>query len=510
MFKKNSWIVALVLALAVTALFTGCIDALEPEPEVTYTEVDLGAFNIWGGQAYQKGWAVAGIKFLGLADKPEVAKDLGYKNDDFAAATKLVLEVASGKPGGNLDIIWGGELENGSSAGDWVQTGGIPYTKDGDTLTIDLTAMKDYGKYKAPNIARRKLVLQAGGDGDPTSWVKSAKLLIPDVGYIPVTGLELVGGAGSTNFEVGLDAEVTPSDATNQVVHWSIISFTTSGGTVLSLPASSADSGYAAAKAALLAKVDFTKVTYTWRPEESYTFTDWTVLPPVTVTIAGAGALTSVKYSENEIVATEPGTVKVRATIENGKAETGTAAVADFVKDFDIVITDKALFSITIGSTVTQINNYNLGENGAKGGYFKPRTDGNGFALEMKEGYGNTYGWFKVDFGAAASTFTKVTFKYKSISGDSNYKNPRIKAMATRPPVSYNPGVYISTTGETGDASDGVELVGTFGTDEANIYGGAGTMSTNWDGVKTNSSLYIWILPWSGPCEYEVYDIVFE
>jgi len=184
MFKKNSWIVALLLALTVTALFTGCIDALvEEEGGITYTEVELGDFNVWGGQGYQRGWAVAGMKFLGVGDKAEVTKDLGYNNEDFAKATKLVIEMTDAThPNGNLDLIWGGADENGDSIGlDWVQIGDIARTKDGTTLTIDLTKMKDYAKYRDPTIAKRKIVLQAGAEAAGLPFIVSAKLMIPDV-----------------------------------------------------------------------------------------------------------------------------------------------------------------------------------------------------------------------------------------------------------------------------------------------------------------------------------------
>jgi len=180
MFKKNSWIVALLLALTLTAFFTGCIDALVVE-EASYDEVELGDFNIWGGQPYQRGWAVGGMKFLGVADKAEVAKDLGYKNEDFAKATKLVIEMEdSSHPSGNLDIIWGAADADGNSVGfDWKQTGSIKSSKDGNILTIDLTAMGQYKEYKTGDFAMRKLVLQAGGEKAGLPFVKKAKLLIP-------------------------------------------------------------------------------------------------------------------------------------------------------------------------------------------------------------------------------------------------------------------------------------------------------------------------------------------
>jgi len=182
MFKKNSWIVALLLALTLTALFTGCIDAVSEEGGADYTEVELGDFNIWGGQTYQRGWAVAGMKFKGVADKAEVAADKGYKNEDFAKATKLVIEMEDAThPNGNLDIIWGAADADGNSVGkDWEQTGGIKSTKAGNILTVDLTAMKGYADFKTGKYEMRKLVLQAGAEKAGLPFVKKATLLIPN------------------------------------------------------------------------------------------------------------------------------------------------------------------------------------------------------------------------------------------------------------------------------------------------------------------------------------------
>jgi len=185
MFKKNSWIVALILALAVTALFTGCIDALEPSTEVTYTEVELGEMNSWGGQPYQRGWSVAGLVFdAGGVDL--VAADKGYKNEDFAKATKLVIEVTDGHPNGNLGVMWSGELEDGTPyPSGWEGKDPIASTKEGNVVTIDLTDLKNYDKYVESKIARRRLIIQTGGDANPATWVTKAKLLIPDIPLPP-------------------------------------------------------------------------------------------------------------------------------------------------------------------------------------------------------------------------------------------------------------------------------------------------------------------------------------
>jgi len=198
MFKKNSWIVALLLALTLTALFTGCIEAIEEDESITYTEVELGDYNVWGGQTYQRGWAVGGMKFLGVGDKPEVTKDLGYKNEDFQKATRLVIEMEDDThPNGNLDLVWGAADENGNSVGyDWKQTGNIKSKKDGNILTIDLTAMTEYATYRGGNFAMRKLVFNAGAEKEGLPFVKKAWLLIPDKEDPLPPDLTIIPGSG--------------------------------------------------------------------------------------------------------------------------------------------------------------------------------------------------------------------------------------------------------------------------------------------------------------------------
>jgi len=227
MFKKNSWIVALILALAVTALFTGCIDALEPSTEPTYTEVELGEMNAWGGQPYQRGWSVAGLVF-DAGGVNLVAADKGYKNEDFAKATKLVIEVTEGHPNGNLDMSWSGELEDGTPyPSGWELKGGIAHTKSGNTVTIDLTDLRNYDKYVESKIARRRLIIQTGGDANPATWVTKAKLLIPDIPQVVPPNPMAIPGNGKYDFE-----QITVSDPDNILVdlNKSVIGILTPGG----------------------------------------------------------------------------------------------------------------------------------------------------------------------------------------------------------------------------------------------------------------------------------------
>jgi len=244
MFRKNSWIVALLLALSLSVFLIGCVDPIvvEEDNDVTYTEVELGGFNAWAGQAYQRGWAIAGMKFLGVGDKPEVAKDFGYKIEDFQGATKLVLTMEDDSyPKGGLDIIWGGQAADGTeSGGGWNQQtvvagSGTPdplyCKKDGNVLTIDLTrALKNYATYKSPNTTAVKIILQSNTTGGPEALVaKGAKLLIPDLPFIPVKDVTLPSVTGYENVPFVLNPTVESSSdefpSTNAAVIWSIVSW---------------------------------------------------------------------------------------------------------------------------------------------------------------------------------------------------------------------------------------------------------------------------------------------
>jgi hypothetical protein len=537
MFKKNSWIVALVLALAVTALFTGCIEALEPEVEVTYTEVKLGDFNAWGGQAYQKGWAVAGIKFDGAGDKQESAADLGYKNDDFAAATRLVIEMPDDSyPKGNIDLIWGAEKAGGVEVTRWRQTGNITRTKEGNILTINLTKMAGYAEYKDPSITKRKLVIQAGGD-DMSKLVKSAKLLIPDsVPYVAVTDVTLASASFLWTNNFTLAPTVTPDDATNQLVYWSIKSWTPpSGSGTLSLPALDTSdpasvTAYNAAKAALLAKVDFTKKTVVIRPAQpevlqpDYEYWDYSVLPPVKVTVDGDGEILipevdgqSVEVPSSDTiyaVSGEAGTVVLVATILNGKAETGTAAVANFTKEFTVTIADPFSFAYKLGTTNMSTIYWGGAANApatstvtvASNGATKYTVDFTG------NSYGNAYHYVRYDLGSGKTIgdYTGMTLTYKSVSGDGNFKDVRVKAMATAPTGGYNPGIEVARFA-TGDAigATGAACTVTFGNNGANVDAAFQGNVTTAEGY--GRYIYLWFLPWSNAerTVIEISDVVF-
>jgi len=258
--KKNSWIIALLVALSITAfLFTGCVSPLKVEEDTeTYEEYPLDkGYNAWAGQVYQKGWAIGGIKFQGKGDAIVIAKDLGYDIEMFQKATKLKIEMPDASyPRSGVDIIWGGEDESGDSTkggGMWNQqpiaggSGDIDTTfakKDGNVLIIDLTkALKNYSAYT--KAAKLKIVMQVNAPsyGDVEGLVQKAYLMIPNTPppFVSVTKLELAETSKSmlwTN-ELELVAKITGEngkDATNQQITWAIKKWEPDGGTGIGLP----------------------------------------------------------------------------------------------------------------------------------------------------------------------------------------------------------------------------------------------------------------------------------
>jgi len=536
MLKKSSWIVALLLALTVTALFTGCIDALEPEEEMTYTEVALPDFNAWGGQGYQRGWAVAGFKFLGVGDKAEVAADNGYKNDDFGNATKLKIEMADDThPSGNLDIIYGIEYADGTGEG-WVQTGGIPFKKDGKVIVVDLTKMKGYAKYKDKTVAKRKLILQAGGESAGlTKLVVKAWLMIPDkVPFVPVTGMSLAKNSFFWTGALNLEGVFTPEDATNQLVKWSIKGWRSADGlTTITLPDSATDPSYASTKALLLAKVDFKPKTLILRPavaevkQGAVDIWDYTVLPPVKITVPtddqvlveAVPAFTYPWHEDSIIIAKDGinsmGTVTVVATVTNGKKDpVGTVAGEDFTAVLTVSILDVLPFDIkvngvtqTVGAT-DYLGVANSGASSAMSGL----ADRSGYSVNtIGNGYGNAYHYFKVDFGSEnIGDYTGIRFKYKAVAGDANYKTVRVKAALAPPPSGYNPGLDISRL-KTGDAASGVNLTAVLGDNADNTPTVTGAYSANITTLSSSSVIYVWFLPWSDTTDttFEITNIEF-
>jgi len=231
--KKNSWIVALLLALTFTAFFISCgVDPIEiPPPEEEFDSIDLGAYNQWGGdKAKQAGWATAG----NTSNEGIVAKDLGYKLDDFKAATRLVLELTDGGIKGGVNIIFGGN--EGDALGGWndvavTNNSGVPNdlsAKDGNSLIIYLDkviASKGKTSLWAANDSLKIIVAYYTGKG-VEELVKSAKLQIP-LAMVGVDNITLNGSKFDWQKRFDLStASVTPIDATNKDITWEIVKWT--------------------------------------------------------------------------------------------------------------------------------------------------------------------------------------------------------------------------------------------------------------------------------------------
>ena len=176
MFRKNSWIVALLLVLSLSVFF-GCIEVIEEEDTDTYTYVDIGTeYNTWGGQAYQRGWSTDGASWN---DPDHTVKNLGLDLEDFKNARYLELEL-NVTTAGSGDVIWGNE-SNG-----WNQTAGAIATGASGTVKIDITKLVNYTNYvKSASQIRIIIQYNQAGQGNVEGLIKSAKLAIPDTPLPP-------------------------------------------------------------------------------------------------------------------------------------------------------------------------------------------------------------------------------------------------------------------------------------------------------------------------------------
>jgi len=487
MFKKNSWIVALLLALTLTAFFAGCIAAPPEAPEEEYEEVELGAFNVWGGQTYQRGWSVGGLKFSGVGDKPEVAKDLGYDNDSFIKATKLKIEMEdSTHPNGNLDIIWGAADENGDSVGlDWKQTGAIPFVKDGNVITVDLTEMGDYAKYKDASVgAKRKIVLQAGAEKAGLPFVKKAWLLVPvkEEPFVSLTGLTLKSSGGVTGKPFELVPIFDPEKPTVQSVTWAIYKDTS---------------------------VEVNNSAEAEWADDNTSFN-----------VAGA-AKSKNKIISNKVANTSdpgPWTVKVKATLKAaklGKDAEGNDKYEDFEKDFVISFKDPVPFEYKVDGVVTKTKEYAgvANDNGASSDMEVDKATPGKYTITMTgNSYGNAYSYFMVDLGSnRIGEFEGVKFTYTPVSGDALGKTIRVKAALDPPPVGYNPGKDVARS--KGDAlgatlGTGVNADLKFGYNDT-------TINNDWvdnlTDISSSRYIYLWFLPWSdaSTTKFSISDVQF-
>jgi hypothetical protein len=168
--------------------------------EEEYIEYPLNkGYNVWGGQVYQKGWAIGGIRFEGLDwASPEApqsyrpAEDVGYDIEMFRKATKLAILMPNASyPKSDVDIIWGGEDINDDPVELWSQrqifhNGDVldadVAEKYGNVLIIDLTkAFNNYDIYRSETTVKLKIVLQVNAPsyGHVEGLVRKASLLIP-------------------------------------------------------------------------------------------------------------------------------------------------------------------------------------------------------------------------------------------------------------------------------------------------------------------------------------------
>jgi len=467
--KKYSWIVALLLALSFTAFFIGCgVDPVEvPEPvEETFTEVKLGAFNIWaGGKDQQRGWATgAGFKFLGVGDKMETAKDGGYKVEDFRKAKYLELELNEGHPKGGVQIIWGASEGNAEGISGWNSnaltsdagaiTAGKGATLVGSTLKIELSkALTDYAKYKiAPEV---KILIQYYTGAGVADLVKSAKLLIPDAEapFVAVTGMALEKSQFSWAGELKLKGIFTPEDATNQLVTWSIKSWTPKGGgasTTLSIKGKPDGTNvekadYLASKTALLDKVAFKVEKKVIFPE--VVEWDYSVLPPEKVTLYGGE--TESWRSEDTIVATDGvdsiGTVVIVATVTDGKAD------GDYTQEFTVTIVDPYIFTGTFNKVFNLPDGKDIITGAltpiAANGSFSdlvldplPKSAYGGYKLDKCTGAdasgwhnGGYYVYFRASFPEGKKLSDYALLNFRAVGTDSNWKDVSIYATAAAP-----------------------------------------------------------------------------
>jgi len=477
--KKYSWIVALLLALSLSALFISCgVDPIVSEPPegVTYTEVLLNnGMNVWaGGKDQQQGWATGdGFKFLGVGDKLETAKDLGYKAEDFKAAEFLEFELVAEAPKGGVQIIWGASEGNDKNISCWnskklTTDNGVIEAAAGVTERKETTddgkekkiwkielkkALTDYGKYK--NADEVKIILQYyTGKGVSDLYVaNSGKLLIPNV-EVPFKEIKSIT-LDKDNFlwsgELELKAKFDPEDATQQVVIWSIVDWTSSATgakpiTVTGDPKTPDKSpgkdafgadipSYNDSKSTLTAKVDFKPTKYTI--SDKIIETDYSVVPPIDVLIQDA--VTQTWKSNNTIIAPDEidskGTVTIQALVLGGGKDG-----ADYTTTLKVTIKDPDGLNITVNGTVQEVFYYN-----AIGGDITVAADKSGYTYtsEGKQNYGGNYAAFRVDLGSdSLSDYSKVTFKFNGISGDTGFKKLQLAARNGNKISPYTGGLW--------------------------------------------------------------------
>jgi len=496
MFKKNLWIVALLMVLSFTAFMTtSCVDGLVVEEDtMTYKDVDIGtSFNTWGGQAYQSGWSTDNATWN---DPNHTVKNLGLNLDDFLAARYLDIEINGDSLAGAMDVIWGNE-KNGWNQTNSVAAGGAK----GPVIRIDLTRLVGYANYKSSE-EQIRIIIQYNQPGQVKGLVKSATLKIPDfVPFIPVVDIEGVIEETYTYSQIPLSATVIGKvnadglPATNASIIWSIVSFTPDGGTKLEVTANPGTTEYASQKAALKAKVAFDEV----KPADKVTI-DYSVYPWEEIKTPGT------PYVSTNIIKplalTDAGVIVVKAIIIDGLYNEATDTYSNFTKDFSITATQKPAIQYKLTDDTTSGSGAETAKTTLNWGgaantnestkMIVDNVTGN-YTVTYSAGYGNCYHYVEIDLGSGTFNDYRtggVKFTYKAIGGDANYKDSiRVMAMDGVPPSTYNPGTELGRTGSTGDTAAGVEFDVKIGKVPA---------------LAEKNKIYIWFVPWGGGMEFEI------
>jgi len=452
MIKKNSWIVALLLALSFTTFFS-CVDAYVEEEDDLELVVELGEFNYEAGQKYQLGWATDGHS--------EAKEKLGYKASDWKKADTLVLEL-KGDNGfeGGFTVIWGGEpktavnttAEYGSGwinkklvndNGTPISGAGLILSSDKKTARIKLNSLLDSEYFFNTAVTELKICLEYNGGGPKTpedlvakAGLYKSKVFDPVENIIPNLPTTAVW---KTNIK--LDATVTPDKATKSKIIWSIVGFLPKDGdegdwdagdfgdwlTIKGKPdgTDAEKLQYTNSKTALLAKVDFIaeEITYV-KPS---TYLDYSVYPPKE-TVITESAITYNGKSSDTIKAQAAGTVKVQALVLGGGKKDKDGKDTDFKQTFDITI-------IALNESVKKDVDLSSAKNGGHAAAATVTATATSYNVTPTTGdYEDNYAQFKVNLTTLSETagaktlanVAKIYFDVETTGTDGGYKSPKL------------------------------------------------------------------------------------
>jgi hypothetical protein len=471
--KKYSWIVALMIALTVIFIGCGADPILPSDDDEVLTDVELGDFNAWGGQkANQSGWAPDDFKFKGGTDNsttdiPQTAKSMGYKEEDFLKAKYLVLTLKKDWPANAITICWGAEDGNALGLSGWNETklssdagdpnpgSGLVMSDDKMTATIELSkALSNYKGYLAAEGRVRLLVNYYAG---VSKFIDSAKLQISSKSapFVPITDLALEKDNFPWTGELKLAAKFTPEDASKQVVTWSIKSWkATSSSTPLVITGKptgtdAEKTSYNTSKAALLAKVDFKKVSK--EVTDAIFYTDTSVDPPDEIKVQDAGTV-EVKSSDTIIAmgadkSQSVGIVTLVATVKGGGADG-----KDYTKEVTVNIKEVYIKSFIVSdtsagkSTTSSITTFAPGNVTVSGGTVT--SSFGGYILMAAAGSGweqpgpgpSNYAYFQITLpsGKKLSDYASIGFSVVAVADGDRYKDIGIFASASAPTTDMN------------------------------------------------------------------------